>query len=180
MPETTQVDEVIDRATIDLDNATIQRLCYDLAQRIHEPATIARRYGLVDEGGLRRWLGAHPQVVVHTKKMKALLDSDMGTEERTRLKALYATEDLIIPMAVLAQDPNVTATQRIDAFKQLNRVAGVDGPGAAGKNDVPGASGPSLVVNFHFSGGRTETLSTTVVENEVIQAHEALYGPTEP
>src|SRR6185369_12731746 len=124
-----------DRDTLDpnpaLDDALILRLQYDLAAKIHPPETIAARYGFIGVKGLRRYLAHHPQVVANIKKARAAIESDEGSEGRVRLKALQATEVLIAPTALIAMDPRVAPQQRIDAFKQLSRVAAVDGSGAA-------------------------------------------------
>ena len=110
-----------------LDDALILRLQYDLALGIHLPDAIAQRYGLPDKKSLWEYLRRHPRIVEGARKMKALAESDQGVEERLRLKAMHATEDLIHTTHELAQDIRTPMQQRLDAFKQLSRVAGVDG-----------------------------------------------------
>jgi hypothetical protein len=81
-----EVDTLVDAAPIELDDNLILRLIYDLAQRIHPPTTIAQRYGLGDEAGLKRYLTAHPKVVEQARKLRAIVESDKSAEERARLK----------------------------------------------------------------------------------------------
>jgi len=132
-----------------LDDSLIMRLQYDLAAKIHPKETIALRYGFNGVPGLFRYLSRHPQIVENVKKARALLYSDAGSEERVRLKALMATEDLIPAAAGIASDPRVAAQQRIDAFKQLSRVAAVDGSAAAAAQKAANG-GAAFTLNILF------------------------------
>ena len=161
MDTQSEVEQLVDAAPVELDDDMILRLIYDLAQRIHTTDTVAKRYGFGTEAKLKLWLAEHPTVVRQAAKLKAIVESDRSAEERARLKATFATEELIAPMAALAGDPRIPTGQRIDAFKQLNRVAGVDGMPAASKDGKEGG-GTQFTINFQFSGGRTESLTTVV------------------
>lgn len=171
MDTLSEVEKLVDDAAVELDDDMIWRLIYDLAQRIHDAPTIARRYGFRTEAKLRQYLAAHPTVVAQAAKLKAIVDSDKSTEERARLKAQFATEELIAPMAALAGNPTVPAGQRIDAFKQLNRVAGVDGMPTASKES--GGSGTQFSLTINMPDGRTEKIITTVVDPAALPAPEA-------
>jgi hypothetical protein len=139
-----------------LDDALILRLQYDLAAKIHPRATIAQRYGFTGVGALLSYLSSHPQIVENVKKARAVIESDEGSETRVRLKALQATEVLIAPTAGIAMDPRVPPQQRIDAFKQLSRVAAVDGSAAAQAAKAGG--GAAFTLNILFRD-KPETLS---------------------
>ena len=139
-----------------LDDALILRLQYDLAAKIHPRATIAQRYGFTGVGALLSYLANHPQIVENVKKARAVIESDEGSETRVRLKALQATEVLIAPTAGIAMDPRVAPQQRIDAFKQLSRVAAVDGSAAAQMAKASG--GAAFTLNILFRD-KPETLS---------------------
>jgi hypothetical protein len=156
------LDETIDTAKVELDEPLVQRLCYDIALRIHDNAEIGRRYGLGHEAGLRSYLASHPAVFARARNLRALFDSDMSREERTRAKALAATEELIAPIAILAGDTGVPTAQRLDAFKQLNRVAGVDGMPPVSKDGAN--AGTTFALTIAFADGRTEQIKTTVVD----------------
>jgi hypothetical protein len=156
-----------------LDDALILRLQYDLALGIHLPDAIAQRYGLPDKKALWEYLRRHPRIVEGARKMKALAESDQGVEERLRLKAMHATEDLIHTTHELAQDIRTPMQQRLDAFKQLSRVAGVDGLRDKATTGSGGV-GHSFVLNILFSGGDQKTIEGTVVDNDAILPPGAL------
>ncbi len=152
----------------ELEDAVLMRFMQDLANGIHDYPAIATRYGFPDQKAMFDYLVAHPAVRATVQKYKALNDSDGGAEGRVRLKALYATEMAIASMAAIAVDPRTPIGQRIDAFKQLSRVGAVDGqPAVAAKGAGGQGGGNAFTVNFHFSGGRTETLTTTVVPEQI-------------
>jgi hypothetical protein len=144
-----------------LDDALIMRLTYDMAAGIHEGDTLATRYGFTDTAALRRYLKKHPQIIVNAQKGRALVESDENTESRVRLRAMQATEDLIPTTAAIAADPRIGPQQRIEAFKQLSRVSGLDASAAA-KAANPG--GPAFSLNIIFRNAPTETI--TVVPDE--------------
>jgi hypothetical protein len=110
----------------DLDDARIKRMQYDIAIGILTHEEIAKRYGFPNDWELRKYFEEHPGLIAATEKMKALFESERGADERTRAKALQATELLIPPVYHIAANPHVAAQQRIDAFKQLSRVGGLD------------------------------------------------------
>ena len=151
-----------------LDDALILRLQYDLALGIHLPDAIAQRYGLPDKKSLWEYLRRHPRIVEGARKMKALAESDQGVEERLRLKAMHATEDLIHTTHELAQDIRTPMQQRLDAFKQLSRVAGVDG--LREKSATTGSGGHNFVFTILFGGGETKNITGTVLDNNQIPA----------
>lgn len=148
-----------------LDDALIMRLTYDMAAGIHEGDTLAARYGFADTAALRRYLKKHPQIIVNAQKGRAIVESDENTEGRVRLRAMQATEDLIPTTAAIAADPRIGPQQRIEAFKQLSRVSGLDASAAA-KAANPG--GPAFSLNIIFRNAPTETI--TVVPDEPVKA----------
>lgn len=160
-----QIEALIDEVIVlddnpAIDDALILKLQYDLALQLHPFEEIATRYGLGTIERLHKYLLGHPNVIGGVKKLRAVLESEEGVETRVRLKALAATENLIIPTASIAADPRIPAQQRIDAFKQLNRVGGVDGSQAANKNAA--MIGANFVLNIHFRNGGDETIVATV------------------
>lgn len=171
---------MLSAATLALDETLELRLCDDIAKDIDTPDDIAARYGLVDEAGLRAYLRSRPKLVAHAKKLKALNESSMGAEDRARLKAVYASELLIAHVAHIAGDKAIGAATRIDAFKQLNRMAGMDGAGVAAKGAPGGPSGATpFSVTINIIGQAPETIIPTVVDADVIAAHEVL-APVTP
>jgi len=140
-----------------LDDALIMRLTYDIATGIHEGEVLAARYGFDGVAGMRRYLLRHPQIIRNAQKTKALMDSDEGSEARVRLKAMHATEELIPATAGIAADPRIAPQQRIDAFKQLSRVSGLDASAAK----AAGAGGPAFTLNILFRKNPAEKLELT-------------------
>src|SRR3954470_2526039 len=53
------VEQLVDAAPVEIDDDMVLRLIYDLAQRIHTAATIAKRYGFKTEPSLKKWLNEH-------------------------------------------------------------------------------------------------------------------------
>lgn len=132
----------------DLDDARIKRLQYDIAIGILNLDEIAHRYGFPNNWELRKYFEEHPGLIAATEKMKALFESDRGADERTRAKALQATEELIPPVYHIAANPHVAPQQRIDAFKQLSRVGGVDV--SAAMLAAKGGGGTPFTLNILF------------------------------
>lgn len=148
-----------------LDDALISRLTYDIATGIHTGDMLATRYGFADQTALRKYLLKHPQIIVNAKKGRALVESDENTENRVRLRAMQATEDLIPATHGIALDPRIAPQQRIDAFKQLSRVSGLD----SAATRVAGAGGPAFTLNILFRNNPAEKLT--------LQADEAMPAP---
>lgn len=135
----------------DIDDALIQKLTYDLAVGLHSAQAIARRYGMTGVDSLKQYLMAHPYVVKDAQNLRAAFMSDASTEERVRMKFLKATERLIVPLANIAHSPRTPLNARIDAFKQIQRGAGLDGMGSAsrGTNSQRDGGHPfNLIINF--------------------------------
>lgn len=143
-----------------LDDALVMRLVYDIAADIHKSDTLALRYGFADKDALRRYLAKHPRIIQEAQKARALMESDESSETRVRLKAMQATEKLIAPTAGLAMDPRIAPQQRIDAFKQLSRVSGLDASAAAQALNKTGG-GPAFTLNILFRNNPAEHLELT-------------------
>jgi hypothetical protein len=149
----------------ELDDALILRLQYDLAAKIHTYQEIAVRYGLRSVAGLFEYLTDHPTVTTGVKKIRAVWESEENAEIRVRQKALQAAEHLIAPTAGIAANPNINVQARIDAFKQLARVGGVDGLPMSAKQQ--GAGGTAFTLNILFRDGTKEQLTVSTGTNEV-------------
>lgn len=67
----------------------------------------------------------------------------------------------------IATNPAHTAATRIDAFKQLNRMGGVDGLPPASK-DANEGSGTQFSLTINMPDGRTEKIITTVADRPAI------------
>lgn len=169
-------DDVIEHVLVldnnpQLDDALIGRLQYDLATRIHPYEAIARRYGLASVAGLYAYLRAHPLILVEAKKIRALFESGENTEERVRKLFLHATESLIPDMHNLARDTRTPISARVDAFKQIQRGAAMDGPARDAGLKGNGPAGTAFVLNINYRNGQsTRIAGTTVLDADDIPA----------
>jgi hypothetical protein len=138
-------------------------LLHDLAGGLRELEDLGQHYGLGGEQGLRVFLAANPEFKKEAATLRALNKSDMSVQDRGRTKAAHASEELIVDIAAIAANPANAAPVRIDAFKQLNRMAGIDGIANTNKNSE-GATGTPFNLIINLPDGKTERL-TTVVES---------------
>jgi len=137
-------------------------LLHDLAYGLHEPEDLGRRYGLGGIEGLKRFLHDNPEFRKEAQTLRALKSSDVSVPELGRTMAGHASIELVPDMAGIAADPKHSAAVRIDAFKQLNRMAGIDGVAVANRNSEA-AAGTQFNLVINMPDGKTERL-TTVVE----------------
>ena len=137
--------------------------CTDLARKIHTSETIAARYGFADKAGLKAWLAAHPAVVRRIKEEQAVWESSGNIEVKTRTLAGVALTEGIPTHAQIMLNPDVAPGIRIDAFKELAKVAGVSGlqPVArtAGGGQTADAGGKFSVQIVFASTGQVESFT---------------------
>lgn len=173
-----KIDQAVDKISVLADDANrdaslILRLQYDVAAQLNTYPVIAKRYGFAGEEDLFVFLQEHPEITKNIKQIRALINSEENSETRVRMKAVQATEFLIATTTSIAADDTVSPQQRIDAFKQLSRVGGVDGVNSAAKGGA--ASGTAFTLNILFRNREKETLSFTPEEPDV-----ALPSPRKP
>ena len=144
-----------------LDDRQKAALRFDLVSQIASPEIIGNRYNLGGEAGLNQYLRANPSFADDVSRMRSLFSSDMSAQERARLKATLASEELVGDVYHIVTNPNYSPAQRIDAFKQLNRMGGIDGLPAAAK-DGAGNTGTSFNLVINMPDGRRETIFATV------------------
>lgn len=158
---------ILDHVDADIRDAARLRLMQDIAYGVYEAETIARRYGLVSVAGLRIWLMRNPETMKQIKVMKAMHNSDIALNERLRMKGGHAVEHATIGIANIAMDPSKDAKIRIEAFKALQRQAGVDGPPPP---DKTAAVGVQTNIIIQHSGAAPTHITTTTVVPETIEA----------
>lgn len=158
---------VLDHTDADVRDAARLRLMQDIAYGIYPADELAVRYGLGTVAGLKIWLSKNPETMRQIKVMKAMHQSDMGLTDRNRMKAGHAVEQATIGIAGIAMDPSKPANIRIDAFKTLQRQAGVDGPPPADKIAPVGVQ--TNIIIQHVGAPPTRITTTTVVP-ETIEA----------
>ena len=158
---------VLDHTDADIRDAARLRLMQDIAYGIYPAEELAVRYGLVTVAGLKIWLARNPETMRQIKVMKAMHQSDMALNERNRMKAGHAVEQATIGIAGIAMDPSKPANILIDAFKTLQRQAGVDGPPP---QDKTAAVGVQTNIIIQHTGAAPTRITTTTVVPETIEA----------
>lgn len=155
-----------DRTGADLMDVLQERLEQDVAYEIHSPETIAERYGLTDEAGLRAYIAKHPKSLARIAALRAAHKSDGSVTERVQLKAKHALEQRMPGYINRVLHPSTPVKEQTDGMKVLQGLAGMAGAQAADKTAAAGATF-SLNINF---GDRVERISTTVVAPAEITA----------
>lgn len=156
---------IVNTKKADIDDASLIRFIQDVAYAIEAPRDIAERWGLGDEHGLRAYLSERPPLVKAIAALRAVHESSAGVDDRNKLKASHAVELATPSVANMAMDPNLKPAERMDAFKALQKQAGMDGARAAGKDGVV-ANAFSVTINL---SGRKPITTTVVplIEGEV-------------
>lgn len=157
-----------DPALADMQAGAILGLTQDLAYNIFPPEDIAVRYGLGSIAGLRHFLLSHPEVVKKVAALRAIHNSEPNRIERNRIKANVLVEEILPSIGGMAMNTKATNSERLEAFKMLQRQAGVDGMPAADKNAVTGATF-NLTMLF---GGKEHKLTATVVDRATVPTIE--------
>ena len=143
-------------------NSISSKLINELALGLYPPSEVFKRFGyseaeaarLIDSGAFRNAL----------KDAKEKWASTDSAEERIRLKALIALEEMMPSLFAMGVDDTINPTARNEAFKTMAKLAGVE----RGPQDG-GAGGPAFAININLGDTRREI----VVNNPVNPAIEA-------
>lgn len=106
------------------------RLAVELAIQLVPVSDLLQRYELT-KADLQTKL-KDPAFRKMVKDAKRVWNSDLSVKERIRLKSQVLIEDSILAIYNILHDQDVVPASRLDAFKQLARVADVDQPDKAG------------------------------------------------
>jgi len=132
------------------------RLAVELAVQISELPDILRRHSMTRDD-LRTKL-RDPGFRNMVKEAKRVWQSDLSVKERIRLKSQVLVEDSLLDIYEMMRDRNNTPPARLDAFKQLTRVATVDSPDAKAAN-----LGERVQININL-GDKAVTIESTAEE----------------
>jgi hypothetical protein len=146
------------------DQVLIHRFIEDVAQAIFPPEEIAKRYSLTTTDMLE--LIRNEEIRRRIQTRRAIWQSDDSIESRIRKYAGTVLLESMPSTGAKMTDPSVPNGVALDYLKAYSRMAGVDGMPASAKDGSSGGGGNQFTVNFHFSGGRVESVSTTVVDNQ--------------
>ena len=109
------------------------RLAVELAVQIRPVGELLNAYSIS-----RRELAdklKDPMFRDMVKQAKTLWNSDLSVKERIRLKSQVLVEDSLLEVFSIVHSPDNAIPAKLDAFKQLARVAEVDSPDR-GKGDT--------------------------------------------
>ena len=105
---------------------TDSRLAVEVAVQIRPIAEGLNAYSL-SRGDLVRKL-KDPMFRDMVKQAKSIWSSDLSIKERIRLKSQVLVEDSLLEVFGIVHNPEMAVPAKLDAFKQLARVAEVDSP----------------------------------------------------
>lgn len=149
----TQLPQTLDEfnALSDVDS----RLAVELALKLRPVAEVLTTYG-VSRSQLAKKL-RDPLFKAMVRQAKRLWASDLSVKERIRLKSQILVEDSILEIFSILHNQDHAIPARLDAFKQLARVAEVDQP-ERGKGDT----GNRFTVSINLG----DTIKPVVIEGE--------------
>ena len=137
---------------------TDSRLAVELAVRLRPVPDIIAAYGISAKTlsvKLR-----DPMFRDMVKQAKSLWNSDLSVKERIRLKSQVLVEDSLLEIFSMVHNQENAVPAKLDAFKQLARVAEVDSPDR-GKGD----SGSRFTVSINLG----DTVKPVVIEGKTTE-----------
>ena len=138
---------------------TAPAVAYEIASQLYDLYDILERHGW-SEDDFRR-IGTSDvfrQMVQEAKREWSTTDA----ETRIRLKAKIATEEGMLPIYSMVDDSDIPPVVRLDAFKTLSRMAGLD---AVVRSSTDGGSGKFQIV-LNLGGNQPMTIDGKTVEVE--------------
>lgn len=132
-------------SSIEAINDHDSRLALELAFEISELPEILARHGLTKEQ-LKAKL-ENPQFRRMVQDARATWKSDLSVKERIRLKSMVLVEDSLLELYSLFHNKDLAAPARLDAFKQMAKVATVDAPDQKGPE-----AGQRVQINISIPG----------------------------
>jgi hypothetical protein len=102
------------------------RLAVEIAVQLRPIPEILGQYNLSRKGLVRKF--KDPMFKDMVRQAKSLWNSDLSVKERIRLKSQVLVEDSILEIFSIIHNRDNAIPARLDAFKQLARVAEVDAP----------------------------------------------------
>lgn len=165
MAEEQTAQDLLDQVEVERLPPGIEgQLKHEIASNIYGEDVLAKRHGIKS---VRKYLVDHPWLIPEIQLLRAQKSSELSVQDRCRQKAGLASEELIPDMVSVVASPTTSAASKIDAFKQLNRMAGIDGlPAATRDNQAQPGTAFNLTINL--PNGKSETITTVVEEQTAI------------
>ncbi len=134
-------------------------LALELASQLTEPSEVFARHGIAEEDQLK--LLQDPVFQAMVKEAKLEWESDQNVNDRIRLKAQMALEELLLPTFTLAKDPRVPPPARLDAAKMFERLSGV-----SKQAEDAGGGGPKFVLSINVNADEPKSIEGTVIDQD--------------
>jgi hypothetical protein len=134
---------------------TDSRLAVEIAVQIRPISEVLVAYSLTRAGLVRKL--KDPMFRDMVKQAKSIWSSDLSIKERIRLKAQVCVEDSLLEVFKIVHNVDMAVPAKLDAFKQLARVAEVDSP-ERGKGD----SGSRFTVSINLG----DTIKPVIIEGD--------------
>lgn len=131
------------------------QLATELAMQLAPTVDILARYGITPVD-LKFKLG-NPAFRHMFQEAKRVWNSELTAKERIEAKARMLVEDSLLEVYNVVHDANVGPQARVDAFKQLTKVAGVD------QRDKGTDAAARVSVTFNFGGAQKPVMIEGVV-----------------
>ena len=139
----------------DVDN----RLALELAFEISDLPEILARHDLTPDQLKAKLANPAFRSMVH--EAKVTWKSDLSVKERIRVKSMVLVEDSLLELYSLFHDKGLAPAARLDAFKQMSKVATVDTPDRE-QADI----GSRVQINISIPGLPPTVATGTVYEVE--------------
>lgn len=134
---------------------TDSRLAVEVAVQIRPITEVLVAYSLTRSDLVRKL--KDPMFRDMVKQAKSIWSSDLSIKERIRLKSQVLVEDSLLTVFSIIHNVDNAIPAKLDAFKQLARVAEVDSP-ERGKGDT----GSRFTVSINLG----DTIAPVVIEGD--------------
>lgn len=129
------------------------RLAVEVAVQIRPISEVLTAYSISRSDLVRKL--KDPMFRDMVKQAKSIWSSDLSIKERIRLKAQVCVEDSLLEVFGIVHNVDMAVPAKLDAFKQLARVAEVDSP-ERGK----GGDGSRFTVSINLG----DTIKPVIIE----------------
>ena len=134
---------------------TDSRLAVEVAVQIRPIAEVLVAYSLTRSDLVRKL--KDPMFRDMVKQAKSIWSSDLSIKERIRLKSQVLVEDSLLEIFKIVRNVDMAVPAKLDAFKQLARVAEVDAPERS-----RGSEGSRFTVSINLGN----TIAPVIIEGE--------------
>lgn len=137
-------------------------LAMEIASGLSKPSEIFSRHGYSPEDAAR--MLQNPAFQSMLREAKSTWNSDANAEERIRMKARLALEEILPSHYVLAVSPGTPPATRNEVVKTFERLSGM---AATRENGGGSATGERFIVNINLGEAKpTVTIDAPVLAEE--------------